>query len=69
VWQANVSRSNPGATAWCGEPSGAASIPAFATGHNTIYEWRCRSEQAEALRQIDQVDARGFFARYRKQLH
>lgn len=66
--KANVSRINPGAAAWCRDHPGAASVPAFATGHDTIYEWRCHGGQAEAFRQVDQVDARGFFARYWKQL-
>ena len=66
--KASLSGSKPGATAWCHEHPDTASIPAFATGHDTIYEWHCRGGQAEALRPIDQVDARGFFTRYWKQL-
>jgi hypothetical protein len=66
--KANVSRANSGATAWCREHPDAASIPTFATGHDTIYEWRCHGENAEVFRQTSQVDARGFVARYWKPL-
>jgi Tol biopolymer transport system component len=37
-------------------------IPESVTGHETIYSWRCVKDTAEALNQIDQVDAAGYLA-------
>jgi hypothetical protein len=38
------------------------SIPAVVTGHETIYEWRCNNGAPEIVRQVLQVDSRGFIA-------
>jgi hypothetical protein len=37
-------------------------IPAAATGHGTIYEWRCADGKPEIVRQVFGVDAQGFVA-------
>jgi hypothetical protein len=51
-------RSNPGST----------SLPAYVTGHATIYEWRCDGYRAAPARQIEQVDPQGYLARYWKRM-
>ena len=66
--KANVSRRLPGADAWCRKNPNADVIPAAATGHDTIFEWRCAGRKATVAKQTGQVDARGFFKEYWKAL-
>ncbi len=44
--KADTRRDLPGATAWCRENPDSDFIPMFATGHETIYDWRCTKGQA-----------------------
>ncbi len=60
--KANRSRANPGAQNWCKENPDAADIPMAATGHDTIYSWRCSAGEARITGEIAKVDARGFIA-------
>jgi hypothetical protein len=53
---------NSGGDAWCEEHPDADFIPAFATGHATVYAWRCKGRLAVVVRQVQQVDGRGFVA-------
>ena len=66
--KANVSRRLRGADAWCRENPNADFIPAAATGHDTIFEWRCAGRKATIANQIGRVDARGLFKEYWKAL-
>jgi hypothetical protein len=66
--KADTERTSTGAGQWCREHPDAGSIPAFATGHATVFQWRCRAAAAEIVRQIYRVDARGFVAAYWKSL-
>ncbi len=54
----------PGAVAFCRDNPGAGTVPAVATGHATIYEWRCRGDRPGIARQVLQVDQRGFPAAF-----
>ena len=67
--RANTSRT-PGAgmLAWCRAHADADFIPAFATGHDTIFAWRCVAGAPQISRQVDDVDARGFVAQFWKVL-
>ncbi len=66
---ANTSRTpSRGAVAWCRDHPNAAFIPAVATGHDTIFAWRCRDEVPQADRQVLEVDPRGFIGTYWKLL-
>jgi hypothetical protein len=47
---------------FCQQQPDADIIPAYVTGHNTIYEWRCTHGTAEAVKQVFQVDAQGYIA-------
>ena len=64
--KANTSRTSRGATEWCGQNPDVGFVPAFATGHDTIYEWRCQGRVAIPARQTSTVDSRGFIAMYWK---
>lgn len=56
----NAKRKNAGADGFCRDNPAAESVPAFATGHDTIYAYRCRSGRAEVTATIRQLDRRGF---------
>jgi hypothetical protein len=59
--KAEMSRQpGPGAFAFCREHPDTDVVPAYATGHETVYEWRCRAGQPEIVRQLLAVDAQGF---------
>ena len=60
--KANASKSLPGAAAFCKDNPGSDMIPMAATGHDTIYEWKCVGPNAQVARQILEVDQRGFIA-------
>ncbi|MEW6437350.1 MAG: hypothetical protein AB1508_09330 [Pseudomonadota bacterium] len=59
--KANLSKSLPGATAWCKDNPKSDFIPMAATGHDTIYNWHCANGIAVAGAPVSKVDARGFF--------
>lgn len=66
---ANTSRTpGTGEVNWCREHPDAAFIPMVATGHDTIYAWRCHGTAPQIVRQVQDVDARGFIALYWKEL-
>jgi len=67
--KANTSRTaSAGVVQWCRDDPNASVIPAVATGHDTIYQWRCRSGAALIARQASHVDPRGFVAEFWKTL-
>jgi hypothetical protein len=66
--KANLSRSLPGANAFCRDNPNADNIPMAATGHDTIYDWRCVGRRAVATKPVVAVDAQGYEARNWKEL-
>ena len=60
--KANPRRSLPGATAFCRANPDADVVPMAATGHDTIYGWRCVGRRAVAGKAIVAVDAEGYDA-------
>jgi len=67
--KANTDRTpSEGAKAFCTEQPNAEFIPAYATGHETVYEWRCNNGTPEIVRQVFNVDARGFVVDFWYQL-
>ena len=52
----------PGEVAWCRDNPDAGFIPAVATGHDTIYEWRCHAGAPQIGRKLLDADERGFIA-------
>lgn len=67
--KANASRTNTGAAEWCRQNPDAVFVPAFATGHDTIYEWQCRGQVPIAASQTYAVDSRGYIAELWKRLN
>jgi hypothetical protein len=66
---ANTSRTpGPGAIAWCRDHPGAAFIPAVATGHDTIFAWRCQDRAPSIDRQVLAIDTHRFIVQYWKEL-
>lgn len=49
-----------GETEYCQQNPNAEFIPAFVTGHATIYEWACKNGIAEITKQLLEVDAQGY---------
>jgi hypothetical protein len=67
--KANTGRvPNPGVIQWCRDNPDASFIPAAATGHDTIYQWRCHAGAPQIARQTLHVDPRGFVAEFWKRL-
>ncbi|MBV9552421.1 MAG: hypothetical protein JO032_06465 [Alphaproteobacteria bacterium] len=66
--KANFARHLPGAEAWCRDHADADIVPKFATGSASVYSWRCAGRTAKVVEQVDEVDERGFIARYWKPL-
>jgi hypothetical protein len=61
--KANTDRTPTAAeTEFCKTQPNADNIPAAVTGHETIYEWRCNNGTPVIVRQVFQVDSRGFVA-------
>lgn len=61
--KANTSRTLAPAGRYCRENPDAPFIPAYVTGHDTVYAWRCRGVEAVAGDPTETLDARGFVAR------
>jgi hypothetical protein len=67
--KANTNRDpSAGVVQWCRDNPDASMIPAVATGHDTIYEWRCQGGAPQLLRQTLHVDPRGFITEFWKTL-
>ena len=58
--KADRAKRNPGAETYCREHPTTTDVPAYATGHETIYSWRCAEGKAVRGRAIAVLDARGF---------
>lgn len=65
---ADTRRDIPGADTWCRENADPEIIPAYVTGHASIYAWHCQGGHAVPVRRIAELDDRGFVARYWKPL-
>lgn len=64
--KANTSNHLPAAARWCETHPGTEIIPAYITGHDTLYSWHCTGAKAETGAPVGALDARGFFADYWK---
>jgi hypothetical protein len=56
----NLARDNPGAAAFCEANPNAQIVPAYATGHDAAYLYRCAGKQAEISGETYLPDTRGF---------
>lgn len=64
----DTDRRPPGVQAWCRENPDADFVPNYARPSGSIFNWRCVDGAAEIARQVEQIDSRGFVARYWKPL-
>ena len=60
--KADTRRSLPGASAFCRQNPGSDGVPMAATGHATIYDWRCVGRRAVAGKAVAAVDPQGYIA-------
>jgi len=67
--KANRRRSLPGASEFCRSNPNADNIPMAATGHDTIYEWRCVGRRAVPGKVVVAVDPDGYDAGNWKEIH
>jgi hypothetical protein len=58
--KADRAKRNRGAETYCRENPAATDVPAFATGHETIYSWRCAAGKALRGAPLAGLDRRGF---------
>jgi hypothetical protein len=58
--RADLAKRNLGAMNYCRDNLSATEVPAYATGHRTIYSWHCSAGRAVRGKQLIKVDARGF---------
>jgi hypothetical protein len=58
--KADRSKLNRGAANYCRENPNAAEVPAYATGHRTVYRWKCTEGRAERGPTVIATDRRGF---------
>ncbi|HEV3247101.1 MAG TPA: hypothetical protein VG124_07845 [Beijerinckiaceae bacterium] len=56
----NTSRQNEGAENFCRSDPEADFVPMAATGHDSVYSYRCHDGKAEVLRATYELDERGF---------
>ena len=67
--KADTSRTPSSAVSdFCTSNPAADSVPAAVTGRDTVYEWQCRSGRPQIVKQVFQVDPRGFIANFWYQL-
>lgn len=60
--KADVSRDSIGAERYCRQNPDSIGVPMSATGHATVYEWKCVGREARIVRQSTAIDGRGFIA-------
>jgi len=58
--KADAGRTSAGGDEWCRANPNDQNIPMAATGHATVYEWRCSGTRAVPVRKFSPIDDRGF---------
>ncbi|MBU6419578.1 MAG: hypothetical protein KGQ79_07605 [Proteobacteria bacterium] len=66
--KANKARNLPAATDWCENNPNADFVPAYISGHDSVYAWRCRFGLPVHVGPPAVLDQRGFFKCYWKNL-
>ncbi|WP_027165743.1 hypothetical protein [Mesorhizobium sp. WSM3224] len=56
----NAARDNPGADEFCKTNPNEDAVPAFATGHDAVYSYKCRNGKAVMSGAVWALDKRGF---------
>ena len=67
--KADADRHPRGVAAWCRQNPHADFVPNYARPWGSIYDWRCVGGVAEIASQAEEIDPRGFVARYWKPLN
>ena len=65
--KADVSRVSKGAENWCRDNPNSPVVPMAATGHDTIYSWKCVGTEPR-ITASEKLDVRGFIANQWKRL-
>lgn len=58
--RADTGKTSQGGDEWCRSRPNDSMIPMAATGHATVYFWRCSGTRAVPAKVVSQVDDRGF---------
>jgi hypothetical protein len=58
--KAGRAKRNRGAQSYCREHPDATDVPAYATGHETLYAWRCAAGRAVRSTAVAPIDRRGY---------
>ena len=66
--KANTRRNLPAAQRWCEEHPNANFIPAYVTGHDAVYAWKCSGTAAAITATVFRTDRRGFVSEFWKQV-
>ena len=66
--KADLRRTSQGGTAWCESHVNSDFIPMFATGHQTVFAWRCVGSVAVPDKEVQIVDHAGYVAAYWRSL-
>lgn len=66
--KANTRRDLPATEQWCKVHPNSDFIPAYVTGHDTIYAWKCSGTTAAITATVFQTDRRGFISQFWKRI-
>jgi hypothetical protein len=58
--KAEVGQTSQGGNNWCQSHPNDPNVPMVATGHATVYIWRCSGSRAVLVRRFSPIDDRGF---------
>lgn len=62
--KADIATNKPAITAWCRKNPQVDFVPAYVTGHDTAYNWRCTKGEARIEPPSVTLDLSGFFEEY-----
>lgn len=62
--KADITTHQPAISTWCHENPHADFVPAYITGHDSAYTWRCTKGQADIIPPSAGLDAQGYFTEY-----
>ncbi|WP_234730826.1 hypothetical protein [Acidocella facilis] len=65
---ANKATILPAAKPWCDKNPNAAFVPAYISGHDSLYRWRCRNGDPVHVGAPAALDAQGYFKAYWRRL-
>lgn len=66
--KAITQRALPQAKPWCAENPNVDFVPAYISGHDSIFHWRCQHGEPVTFGEAERVDTSGYITRYWKVL-